>query len=259
MSEAEVHPFGTGLIVVFSNKAPGKESINEDSAAIIPYLKDSGVLVVADGAGGLPSGAKASEIAITNLRNSMKACLKKDLPLRTAIMDGIEKANSQIQSLSIGAGTTISVAEIVGNTIRTYHVGDSQIMVVGQKGKLKMQTMSHSPVGYAMEAGFIGDNEALMHDERHIVSNLLGYPDMRIEVGTQMELSAKDTVIVASDGLYDNLATDEIVEECRKGQLDDICKAVTATCYQRMSEPLENQPSKIDDLTIILFRQQESA
>ncbi len=55
------------------------------------------------------------------------------------------------------------------------------------------------------------------HEERHLVSNVVGTDDMRIELGPPLKLARYDTVLLASDGLLDNLYTDEIVELIRKG------------------------------------------
>jgi len=139
--EGELHSLATGQVALFSSKCPEKTSPNEDSAAIIPYNSKSVVLVVADGAGGMPSGARASEATVNQLKATIKYAAKNDVSLRAAILDGIEQANKEIVGWGIGAATTVAVAEITENSIRTYHVGDSQILVVGQKGKLKTLTV----------------------------------------------------------------------------------------------------------------------
>jgi len=258
LTDGELHPLGLGLAAVFTARAPTKDSTNEDACAILPYDDTSGVLVVADGAGGLPAGEQASSIAIAALRSTIRAAVKQGSELRGAILDGIDKAHKDVLALGIGAGTTLAVAEVRDSKLRTYHVGDSQIMVVGQKGKVKLYTKSHSPVGYALEAGLITDNEALMHAERHLVSNLIGQPMMHIEVGPQLDLSPNDTVIVASDGLFDNLHTEEIVETCRKGSLLSIAGSLVEQCQARMTVPKDGEPSKPDDLTFVAYRRRVS-
>lgn len=254
LTDGELHPLALGLAAIFTARAPAKDGPNEDACALIPYDDKSGVMVVADGAGGLPAGEQASSLAIGALRSTIRAAIKQGTELRSAIMDGIDKAHKDVMALGVGAGTTLAVAEIREHKVRTYHVGDSQIMVVGQKGKLKLYTKSHSPVGYALEAGLITDNEALMHDERHLVSNLIGLPMMHIEVGPLIDLSPNDTVIVASDGLFDNLRTEEIVETCRKGTLLAMTSNLVEQCQKRMTAPETGEPSKPDDLTFVAYR-----
>lgn len=259
LNEGELHPLGIGLASVYTSRCPDGQGPNQDSCAIFQVSEESGVLIVADGAGGMPSGDKASALAVNSIIKALKSAVKNDDGLRGAILDGIENAHNAIVALGIGAGTTVAVAEITGNTVRSYHVGDSQIMVFGQRGKIKLLTKSHSPVGYAIEAGLIGEQEAIMHEERHIVSNLLGLIGMHIEIGQVLELASKDTLIIASDGLFDNLRSDEIAEACRKGQLLATSTALSEICHRRMISPNEGEPSKPDDLTFISYRQRSIA
>jgi serine/threonine protein phosphatase PrpC len=127
-------------------------------------------------------------------------------------------------------------------------------MVIGQKGKVKLLTKSHSPVGYAVEAGVLDEEEAMHHEQRHLISNAVGSPEMYIEIGSALDLAPRDTLVVASDGLFDNLHADEIVALCRKGKLAEASRRLIARCRERMTEPQEGQPSKPDDLSFILYR-----
>jgi serine/threonine protein phosphatase PrpC len=174
--------------------------------------------------------------------------------LRTAVLNGLEGANHAVQALGVGAATTIAAVELQEATVRPYHVGDSMILVAGQRGKIKLQTTSHSPVGLAVEAGFLDETEAMHHEDRHVVSNVVGSSEMKIEIGPVVKLAPRDTVLLASDGLLDNLHVNEIVERVRKGRLEMAARRLIEDSKLRMSAPEEGQPSKPDDLTFILFR-----
>lgn len=50
----ETFHFANGTVCVFTERAPGKETHNEDAVGVIPCGDTAGVLVVADGVGGLP-------------------------------------------------------------------------------------------------------------------------------------------------------------------------------------------------------------
>jgi serine/threonine protein phosphatase PrpC len=193
-------------------------------------------------------------VAVSSIERSLREATKEGLDLRGAIINGIENANSELGEVGTGGETTLAAVEIQGHTVRPYHVGDSQIMVIGQKGKVKLLTKSHSPVGYAVEAGVLDEEEAMHHEQRHLISNAVGSPEMYIEIGSAMDLAPRDTLIVASDGLFDNLHADEIVELCRKGKLSGAGRQLIARCRARMIEPKEGQPSKPDDLSFILYR-----
>ncbi len=254
MNAGEIFPLAGGEAAVRTRRSPDKETPNEDSAALIPCGKGSAVLVIADGMGGLRAGELASCLAVRTLMAEVQAAAREELGLRDAILNGIEKANEQVSALGVGAGTTLAAVEIQGRTIRPYHVGDSMILVVGQRGKIKLQTVSHSPVGYAVEAGYLDENEAMEHRERHLVSNMLGASDMRIDVGPPIDMAPRDTLIAASDGLFDNLKVDEIIERARKGPLSDCVDLLVNDSLRRMQGTHSEKPSKPDDLSLILFR-----
>jgi len=254
MESGELCALWEGSAAVFSCRSPDKQTANEDAAALIPFDHQSGILVVADGLGGLRAGEQASSLALASLRDALSEAASNGAELRGAILNGVETANRRICELGVGAGTTLALVEIQGRTVRPYHVGDSMILIVGQRGRIKWQTISHSPVGYAVEAGFLDATEAMHHDERHIVSNMLGTADMRIEIGSPIELAERDTLLLASDGLFDNLHLDEIIHRVRKGPLDQVAAGLASSCRQRMQTPTEGQPSKPDDLTFIAYR-----
>lgn len=256
MSRGEILELSGAVAAVFSARCREKETPNEDAAALVHVNGEAGILVVADGLGGSPAGEQASCLAIRELIASIREAPGDDPSLRAAILNGIENANRAVSELGIGAATTMAIAEIRGRTVRPYHVGDSMVLVVGQRGKLKLQTVSHSPVGYAVEAGLLDETEAMHHDQRHLVSNVIGTPDMRIEVGSTVEMARYDTLLLATDGLFDNLHTDEIVERIRKGPLKRVLRTLVEDCHRRMETPEEGQPSKPDDLTFIAYRLQ---
>jgi serine/threonine protein phosphatase PrpC len=253
-AESEVYPFAAGQVAIYSSRAPEKNTENEDCAASFLVAERAGVLAVADGMGGMPMGGQASSVAVKSLQSALGKLEMHGNGFREAVLNGIETANTSIGALGVGAATTLAAVEVHGQVIRPYHIGDSMILVVGQKGKIKLQTISHSPVGYAVEAGFLDEQQAMHHEERHLVSNMIGTANMRIEVGPQIELAAKDTLLIASDGLSDNFQVDEIVERIRKGQLAKVMNALIRETHERMQHPTTEQPSKPDDLTIVLYR-----
>ena len=256
-AETHVIGIGGGSMVAYTCRSPDKDTDNEDTVAAIPYGPDAAVLVVADGAGGLPAGRRASRTAVTTLEASLQTAMSETTLLRTAILNGIEEANRAVLAVGGGSATTFTVVTIEGSIARTYQIGDSEAIIVGQRGKVKAQTLAHSPTGFAVEAGFLGQREALHHEERHLVSNFLGSSDMRIDMGANVALNPFDTVLLASDGLTDNLHFTEIVEVIRKGPLDAAAEALARLAKRRMTVESKNQPSKPDDLSVILFRKNQ--
>jgi serine/threonine protein phosphatase PrpC len=249
-----VSPLDGGQVAVFSARCPEKSSPNEDAAAVVPVNEHAAVLIVADGLGGLPAGQHASALAVREVVAAVRGADADEPNLRAAVLNGIENANRAICELGVGAASTLAVAEVFDRTVRPYHVGDSMILVVGQRGKVKLQTVSHSPVGYAVESGLLDEVEAMHHEDRHVVSNILGTPDMRIEIGSAVRLAQFDTVLLATDGLLDNLHTEEIIDRARKGPLKRVLRVLADDARRRMTTPQPGEPSKPDDLTFVLYR-----
>jgi PPM family protein phosphatase len=260
MESAALVEIAGGTAAIFSTRSPHKSTPNEDVAAALQVSAGHGILAVADGLGGHAGGERASRLAVQTIQQTVHVAteLSEDPnqvdPLRPAILDGIEAANEKVRGLGTGAATTLVLVEIRDRVVRSYHVGDSAILLVGQRGKLKFQTIAHSPIGYAVEAGLIDEKDAIHHDQRHVISNVIGSPEMRIEIGPAIEMAARDTLVLASDGLLDNLLPAEIVELVRTGPLDNAVDQLVAVATERMNAPDRTTPSKPDDLTVIAFR-----
>jgi serine/threonine protein phosphatase PrpC len=250
MDQPEMHDLGGGRAAAFSCRKPERDGPNEDVGALFWTGEGEGVLAVADGAGGLPGGHRAAVQAIHVLEEELAG----GAPLRACILNAFERANHEILDMGIGAATTLAVAEVKGRTLRCYHAGDSALLVTGQRGKVKLITVSHSPVSYAVEAGVLNETEALHHEDLNLVSNFVGSDRMRIDVGPVLQLAARDTVLLASDGIFDNLRTAEIVDCIRHGDLEAGTRRLAEECRRRMRGADAKQPCKPDDLTFLAFR-----
>lgn len=243
-----------GGVFAFSARCPGKARTNEDGAAVLP-CGEAVLLVVADGLGGQPGADQASGIAIRCLARTAERVAAGELAVRDAVLSALEEANEEILALEMGAGTTIALAEVCDGTVRPYHVGDSSVLLASQAGEVRLMTIPHSPIGYALAAGLLNEEEALHHPDRNIISNMVGSRGMRVEVGSPVELEEGDTLLVASDGVTDNLRLGELVELARGGSLERAGRAVVEASQSRMDEPeADDAPSKPDDLTCLVYR-----
>jgi serine/threonine protein phosphatase PrpC len=253
MNSAVTCPLAGGEVVYFSNRSPDKAGAsNEDTLAIVPLADSVGVLALADGCGGEVRGQEAAALAIHAIVSSLKQYTPGS-SVRAAILDGFELATRQVSELGGGAATTLIVVEIQGAELRIYNVGDSQAMLVGGRGKIKFITMAHSPVSFAQEAGYLTEDEAIGHADRNIISNALGAEGTYIDVGLPRQLAARDTLVIGSDGLYDNLTLAEIAQLTRKGSITDAVEQTRQRVQLRMSGQVD-QPCKPDDFSIMLFR-----
>lgn len=235
-----------GQAVVFSRPHHGQSGVNEDALSIVEKHDGHVCLAVADGVGGLPRGLEAATLVISLLADTT---LNKDQPLQ----ERIEAANQELLNELPSAATTVSVAEIANNAAQVCHVGDSTVLVVGQRGRVKLKTQSHSPVGIK-EANGLDEKEALFHPQRHLLNNMMGDRAMWLEKQEVIELAARDTVLLGTDGLWDNLFLSEIIEVIRAGELFDSAKKLAQIVIERMETAVTGQPSKPDDVSFVLYR-----
>ena len=254
LDAAHAREFAGGAVFYFTRRDPFKQTPNEDAIALLPVTDSAGVLVIADGCGGQANGQAASQLAIEALAEALRDWTDPTT-MRAPILDGFDSATRRVRQLGTGAATTLIAVEINDGVMRTFHVGDSQALLVGSRGKVKLQTQAHSPVGYAMEAGMLTEKAALHHEDRHLVSNVIGADDSHIDMGLPRRLDKQDTLILGSDGLFDNLRLDEIVQNIRKGPLAEVAATLGTLVAERMSSTSSSaHPSKPDDLAFVLFR-----
>jgi len=237
---------------VYSARAPYKEKSNEDCAGWVRLDRDRWVFIVADGLGGLPAGDSASQLAVSVLLDRLANLGEKE-EARHAILAGIDMANNAILDTGSGGATTLVVVEFDAGMVRPYHVGDSTILIAGQRGRVKFQTVSHSPTGYLEESGLIDERGAMLHEDRHLVSNVVGSDAMRLEIGPTFQLAKYDTVLMATDGLSDNLTQEQAVELIRTGHLEKSLGKLAVSC-RRMMINQDSDHAHPDDLTMVAIR-----
>ncbi len=242
-----------GSVVLFSQRSPDKQSPNEDSAMTFPVGDERIVMAVADGCGGMAHGEKASKLALQCLAQALSSCDSNNASTRNAILDGIEQANQRILRRLPGAGCTLAIVEIDQGTMRSYHVGDSKIIVTNQ-GAVRFESISHSPIGYAVESGLMPARQAMFHADLHLVSNILGQDAMRIDIGPTLAVDENDRILIASDGLFDNLGLDEIAKRLHDRHIREGVENIVRLASRRMTEDFKTQPSKPDDLTVVAMQ-----
>ncbi|MCB9838929.1 MAG: protein phosphatase 2C domain-containing protein [Phycisphaeraceae bacterium] len=245
-----------GEAVFCSVRSPAKTTVNEDAVLITALGEESLLLAVADGCGGMPAGHAAAARAIDALHETV---LEMD-PEPTiesftlAMLAGFDAANRAVLETRAGSATTLLGACVVRGVVRVLNVGDSMALVVGQRGRERYSAIAHSLTGYAVESGIMTEHEAIHHDDRYIVLNVVGDESMRVDVGPPIALRPRDTVLLASDGLCDNLYAPEIIAGVRSGPLLERVEAMTALSRARMVEEEHGVPGHPDDLSLIAYR-----
>ncbi len=214
-----------------------------DDVLLIQEDGDRILLSIADGAGGHPKGDEAAKLAIEEVQK----CFSK---APHNYLDAIENANDKVNELRAQAHSTLILGNIVADKVRFYTVGDSEILYWNASGNLLYSNIPQSVVGHAIESGHITQTESLDHDNRHIVNNMLGDHAIRIETTSRFEIKKGHTILLGSDGLFDNVNHDTLTDFLSGGNFQESFQALVDHIGTRNTD----QWIKDDDISFIVLR-----
>lgn len=260
MSNYETLTVNAFEIAYYTQMLPEANRVNQDAIGIAAD-NTKAVLVVADGVGGNPKGEEASQICVEKIIKGVSknfSSTRKESRIRSTVLDCIEASNDAILQTSSGAATTATICAIDQDFLRCYQVGDSSLLLCGQKGLLKYKAPEHSPVGFALRAGLMNEKTALDHPDRHLVSNLLGDANMFIEIGPQIPFALHDTVLLATDGLFDNVESETLIEIIRKTALSNVMESLIELVKAKDDASAAPNLRKPDDVSFIVCRHQKT-
>ena len=194
-------------------------TVNQDLPLERPNL-----YAVADGMGGHVGGEVAARVAVETLDQAFE---------REPTVDGLREAfseanaavwhESQSNSDLRGMGTTLTAVALVGgpegrDVLALANVGDSRAYVLSG-GEMTQVTDDHSLAEERMRHGEMTEEEAAVHPQRHILTRALGV-SAQVEADMwELELRSGDRVLLCSDGLTNEVGSDEIADILR--EVDD--------------------------------------
>jgi len=204
-------------------------SVNQDSLLTAPNL-----FVVADGMGGHAGGEVASSTAIAALDQAQDR-VGSDEQLIEAIRvanEAVYRASVENSSLA-GMGTTVVAACLVSkngaDVLTIANVGDSRGYLL-HDGVLTQITRDHSLAAEMVRNGDISEEEAATHPQRHVITRALGI-EGTVEVDVfSVVLAEGDRVLLCSDGLTNEVDTEELTRALGAG---DDPHAVAADLVRR--------------------------
>lgn len=244
-----------GEIAFYLKKGEFKAE-NEDSVLVVDLGQRGLVLAIADGVGGHAHGGDASKIAIETLHNVVQGMNDQD-SLRTTIVKAFDESNRKILETFDEGATTLIVVEVNAAGIRIYFAGDSLALIASGRGRLKYRIYGHNPVDYGILAGAWDDSNYNPLGMRHMVTNIVGSVDMQIQLGSLLELSPQDTLVLGSDGLFDNLPARDIASLLGTREFKSIAQIMKDKVLERMKSS-GTVFAKPDDLSFIVFRPRQS-
>lgn len=246
----------------FGFSDPGKiRSHNEDS-----FLcnKEEQLFLVADGIGGHASGEIASKLAIDTVLDFVVKSRQNDIewPIEPRQELSLEQnrllaatffCNRRIREVADenpsmkGMGTTLIGGTIDGESLAVVNVGDSRLYRVREQ-KIKQLTKDHTLVGEQERNGLITREQARHHPQKHVLTNALGHlrSSGRIDI-LNTKIFSKDLYLICSDGLYNMLDDDKILEIIGSIQNRSLYKIGLSLVLQA------NLAGGLDDITVVLL------
>ncbi len=223
------------------------------------------LFLIADGIGGHVSGEIASKMAINSIEEFVVRSRTEDItwpiPYRkelsleqNRLLAAATVANHKIRGLASqnpmmkGMGTTLVGFLIEGNLLAVINIGDSRLYRI-RDDHIEQITQDHTVAGVMERMGLITKEESSCNPQKHILTSALGIEPLKnIKVDLfPAEIRANDLFLLCSDGLYDMLSNEEILDAINSVE----GKALERTGITLMERA--NLAGGKDNITVILI------
>jgi protein phosphatase len=227
---------------------PGRvRQTNQDSFRIVDEL---GLYMLADGMGGARGGARASQLALEGVENSLKRSAYRDAG---ALLMAVEEANDLVLAEAgrdpnlEGMGTTIVAAlETRTHDIAIASVGDSRAYIL-HDDELRAVTTDQTWVQEVGRGLGLDEDSLRTHPMRHVLTMAVGVGSAVRILYYAVELQAGDMLLLTTDGLHGVVPEPKI-----KDILKDADSTLETKCH-RLMEAAHDAGSP-DNVTIMLLR-----
>lgn len=203
---------------VFQVSRQGGRPKNEDRMGYC-YTRESALFILADGMGGHPDGDVAAQLALQTVAQRFQREAQPQVPCPATFLGAALVAahhailrHARERELPDPPRTTLVAALVQGNALTWIHCGDSRLYLV-RDGRLLARTRDHSYLAHHVHAAGAasGHRDAPIH--RNVLFTCLGSPFTPIhDTAGPAPLRRGDKFLLCSDGLWDSLDDDRIVE-----------------------------------------------
>lgn len=194
--------------------------INEDSILALPEQQ---LWAVADGMGGYEAGNVASDMVVKSLEG-----LEKPANLAEWV-DAIEDRLIDVNHRILEYADIMLEGRILGSTVITLSIqgtigiclwaGDSRLYRYRHK-QFAQLSRDHSQVAEQIEQGYLTEEEAQNHPDSNVITRAIGAGrDIYIDINV-FRVQLGDLFLLCSDGLYNMVSKDEIIEVIDNNPID---------------------------------------
>lgn len=209
------------------------------NAADVTQIVEEGLLaLMADGMGGMQSGAQASSRAIAVVSEDFRL-LSREEPLEPQLAGCVDHACEEVYALLHGTGGSTMIACILYQQQLYYAgVGDSYLYLL-RRGELirlnKEQNVLHRNYLKLIRSGSMDPSLAAKTRESQAVTQFLGID--RLEdvdwLRRALPLEDGDVLLLCSDGVGGVLSQQEIRDCLRLKTANDACRALNAAVLEK--------------------------
>ena len=199
---------------------PSKVCPSADEVLDFISRSDSGnalgvIFVVADGMGGHNAGEVASEYAVDELLERLRATDDPE-PVH-AISDAVSYANAKVYEKAgedidkAGMGTTMVTCVLSGKHLSVSNVGDSRLYCL-DRTSIRQITRDHSVVEELIRRGALSEEDAEFHKDRHKITRAVGAePEVRTDF-FDLDFSGREdeAILLCTDGLTNEVSDSEL-------------------------------------------------
>ena len=207
------------------------------------------VYAVADGLGGLPGGAQASQRIMQLLEQIMKGVDSSEERVDlTELINGINEivAKEGLEAYPFtGTGSTLTIGQIVGNQLLIGHIGDSAAYLLRGED-LKRLTIDHTLAQEFINREGESARAAMPPEYLHTLTRCVGQgKTLRVD-NAHITIVAGDRLLFCTDGVDKVISSEAIKEElARKQSSEEACHQLTQ---------MANDNEGPDNITVIVIQ-----
>lgn len=212
------------------------------------------LMAISDGMGGAAGGEVASHIAITVLHDVL---LKQtdELDIEGRLRMAVELTNmrvwtrAQADSALAGMGTALTAALVRGGLACIAQIGHSRAYLI--RDDHARQITTDQTLAQALLDNGVINPVSVRSVHRNVLTQALGASPVVQVVVTSVEICPDDHLLICSNGLSNNVASDEISLVIQQSaNLTDACERLIEIANERGGE---------DNITVILARMSSAA
>mmetsp|Transcript_30733 Transcript_30733/g.52557 ORF Transcript_30733/g.52557 Transcript_30733/m.52557 type:complete len:298 (+) Transcript_30733:54-947(+) len=209
------------------------------------FILDENTFGIADGVGVWSEMGINSSIYSQSLLNHIEDYIreKEDCTLYEALVYGYSKN----VKAKIKGSSTVCLAKIIGRDLHALNLGDSSFAIFRDNRLIYQSEVQSHSFNYPYQLGTGGDSPASAHC-------------------IQCTLQQDDLIVMATDGLFDNLFNDEIEDVIKASSSDEIAtnlavSAMASACSAQKDTPFSEKVAeetdqiwrggKLDDITVV--------